>query len=156
MEYRRGRIWQGYREQRRPRPDHPVRDTPLGFPAMTSLRAVSPALRSLSPTVRGSLLIVGGATFAGILGPLARLLYNAGMTPFAFVVWRGLIAGSALWLLVAWRRRSDPARHGIVLARLPRRQRLALLGFVTSNVVLNTSLFVAFDRIPIAVALLTF
>jgi drug/metabolite transporter (DMT)-like permease len=30
------------------------------------------------------------------------------------------------------------------------------LGFIAANVVLNTSLFVAFDRIPIAVALLTF
>jgi drug/metabolite transporter (DMT)-like permease len=123
---------------------------------MTSLRALSPAMHGLSPTMRGSLLIVSGATFAGILGPLARLQYDAGITPFAFVVWRGLVAGAALWLLVAWRRGRDPDRNGLVLPRLPRRQRLALLGFIASNVVLNTSLFVAFDRIPIAVALLTF
>ena len=114
------------------------------------------ALRALSPGLRGSLMIVTGATFAGILGPLARLLYDQGMTPLAFVVWRGIIAGAGLWLLVFLRRRRDRVRNGLVLARLPRRERLALIGFVTSNVVLNTSLFVAFDRIPIAVALLTF
>ncbi len=114
------------------------------------------ALRALSPGVRGSLLIVAGATFAGILGPLAGLLYDQGMTPFAFVAWRGFIAGAALWLLVAWRRRRDRADRSLALRHLPRRERLALLAFVMSNVVLNTSLFVAFDRIPIAVALLTF
>ena len=114
------------------------------------------ALRLLSPAVRGSLLIVTGATFAGVLGPLARLLYDDGMTPLAFVVWRGVVAGAALWLLVAVRRRRDPVRHGLMYGRLAARERLALVAFVTSNVVLNTSLFVAFDRIPIAVALLTF
>ena len=114
------------------------------------------ALRAMSPTLRGSLLIVLGATFAGIIGPLARELYDQGMTPFAFVVWRGIVAGAALWLLVAWRRRRDPAANGLVFERLPGRERLALVGFVTANVVLNTALFVAFDRIPIAIALLTF
>ena len=78
------------------------------------------------------------------------------MTPFAFVVWRGIIAGGALWLLVFLRRRRNRARKGMALASLPRRERIALVAFVTSNVVLNTSLFVAFDRIPIAIALLTF
>jgi drug/metabolite transporter (DMT)-like permease len=114
------------------------------------------SLRSLSPTLGGSLLIVLGATFAGIIGPLARELYDQGMTPFAFVVWRGIVAGAALWLLVAWRRRRDRAANGLVFGRLPQRERLALIGFITANVVLNTALFVAFDRIPIAIALLTF
>ena len=112
--------------------------------------------RSLPPALRGSLFIVLGSTFAGILGPLARGLYDQGMSPFAFVVWRGLVAGTALWLIVFFRRRRDRAGAGFALATVPRRQRLALLGFAVSNVVLNTSLFVAFDRIPIAIALLTF
>lgn len=114
------------------------------------------ALRTLPPAVLGSLLIVMGGTFAGILGPLARLLYDEGMTPLAFIVWRGGIAGVALWLLVLVRRRRDRARNGFAFGRLPRHERLALLGFITSNLVLSTSLFEAFDRIPIAVALLTF
>ncbi len=114
------------------------------------------ALRALPPAVLGALLIVMGAIFAGILGPLARLLYDEGMTPLAFVVWRGVVAGAALWLLVLVRRRRDRARNGFVFGRLPRHERLALLAFITANMVLNTSLFVAFDRIPIAVALLTF
>lgn len=114
------------------------------------------ALRALSPHVRGSLFILVGATFAGVLGPLAGLLYEQGMTPFSFVVWRGLVAGAVLWLIVYWRRRRDRAGHGMVFGSLPPRERLALIAFVTTNVILNTSLFVAFDRIPIAIALLTF
>ena len=114
------------------------------------------AFRALSPTMRGSLLIVVGAIFAGIIGPLAAILYDQGMTPFSFVVWRGIVAGGALWLLVLWRRRRDPGTYRLVYRRLPRREKLALAGFVASNIVLNTSLFVAFDLIPIAIALLTF
>ncbi len=114
------------------------------------------ALRALSPGVRGSLYIVIGSVFAGILGPLAGTLYDQGMTPFSFVVWRGIVAGAALWLLVLWRRRRDRRSRVLDLGRLPRRQRLALLGFIASNIVLNTALFIAFDRIPIAIALLTF
>src|SRR5205814_862337 len=137
---------------------------PPGFVADFALRplngrlrfAAMIALRAMSPGIRGSLLIVVGATFDGILGPLARLLYDQGMTPFSFVIWRGIVAGAALWLLVAIQRvrNREPTRSGF--RRLPRRQALALLGFIASNVVLNTSLFVAFDRIPIAIALLTF
>jgi len=112
--------------------------------------------RALSPSLRGSLLIVTGATFAGVLGPLARLLYDAGMTPFGFVVWRGIVAGTALWLLVAWRRRGSPRGTRRGLGNVPGRERLALVLFITSNIILNTSLFVAFERIPIAIALLTF
>lgn len=97
-----------------------------------------------------------GASFAGVLGPLARGLYDQGMEPFAFVVWRGIVAGTALWLLVWLRPRRDLADRRPALFHVPRRQQLALLAFVGTNVVLNTSLFVAFERIPIAVALLTF
>jgi drug/metabolite transporter (DMT)-like permease len=114
------------------------------------------AWNRLSPTLRGSLLIVLGASFAGVLGPLARGLYDQGMEPFAFVVWRGVIAGTALWLIVLLRSRRDPTYRRFALATVPRRQRLARLAFAATNVILNTSLFVAFDRIPIAVALLTF
>ncbi len=110
----------------------------------------------LPPGLRGSLYIVLGSSFAGILGPLARSLYDQGMAPLSFVVWRGIVAGTALWVIVLVRRRRAPGRYRLALLRLPGRQRLALLGFVTMNVLLNTSLFVAFDRIPIAVALLTF
>ncbi|MBM4408844.1 MAG: hypothetical protein FJ038_09685 [Chloroflexi bacterium] len=110
--------------------------------------------RSRDPRLLGSVLVVLGATLSGVLGPLARLLYEAGMTPFAFVVWRGIIAGAALWLLVLWRRRRPGYR--VVIASLPRRERIALVVFAGANIVLNTSLFVAFDRIPIAIALLTF
>ena len=118
--------------------------------------AVGARVGGLSPQVRGSLVIITGSVFAGIIGPLARVLYDAGMTPFSFVVWRGIIAGAALGLLVWWRRRQDPAGRGLVFGRLPRRERWALLAFVISNIVLNTSLFVSFDLIPVAVALLLF
>ena len=122
---------------------------PLRFTAMD-------AWRRLSPSTRGSLYVILGASFAGILGPMAAGLYDRGMEPFAFVVWRGIVAGAALWAIVLWRRRRGVGRYGIVIRRLPRRERLALFAFAGTNVILNTSLFVAFDRIPIAVALLTF
>lgn len=120
------------------------------------MRVAAPGRRQpLHPQLLGSLLIVTGGTFAGVLGPLARLLYDAGMTPFAFVVWRGLVAGVILWLIVLLRRRSSPG-YDVVFGRLPRRERLALIAFVAANIALNTSLFIAFDRVPIAIALLTF
>jgi drug/metabolite transporter (DMT)-like permease len=130
-------------------------DPGLTRPATFVRAAASGRRQPLHPQLLGSLLIVTGGTFAGVLGPLARLLYDAGMTPFAFVVWRGLVAGAILWLIVLVRRRTSRT-YGIVFGRLPRRERLALIAFVVTNILLNTSLFIAFDRVPIAIALLTF
>ena len=106
------------------------------------------------PELLGALLIVGGTTLAALVGPIAKILYDEGMTAFAFAVWRGIVAGAALWALVLWRRRRDPVANPIVFGRLSRRERGYLLAFCISNIVLNTSLFVAFERIPVAVALL--
>ena len=118
------------------------------------LRDAPGTRRPIDPQLLGSLLVVLGATASGVLGPIARILYDAGMTPYAFVSWRGVIAGAALWLLVLWRRRQPGYR--VVIRSLPRRERFALAAFVVANIVLNTSLFVAFDLIPIAIALLVF
>ena len=117
--------------------------------------AVTP-LRSLSPAARGSLLVLFATGFSGTIGPILSLLYHTGFTPLAFAVWRGIIGGGALWLLVLWQRRRNPNGRGIVFGRLSGRERLAVAGFVVTNIVLNTALFVAIDHIPIAVALLTF
>jgi drug/metabolite transporter (DMT)-like permease len=109
----------------------------------------------ISPTVLGSLFVLTSAGLSGALGPVLRLLYDQGVTPIAFTVWRGIVAGSVLLGYLAWRRRRDPSAS-IVPRGLPRRERLALVGFTASNIVLNTSAFIAFDRIPVAVALIIF
>jgi drug/metabolite transporter (DMT)-like permease len=106
------------------------------------------------PELLGALLIVGGTTLAALVGPIAKILYDEGMTAFTFAVWRGVVAGSALWLIVWLRRRRDPIANPIVFGRLSPRERGFLLAFCAANIVLNTSLFVAFERIPVAVALL--
>jgi drug/metabolite transporter (DMT)-like permease len=115
---------------------------------------VTSARLAARPELLGALLIVGGTTLAALVGPIAKILYDEGMTAFTFAVWRGVVAGSALWLLVWVRRRRDPIANPIVFGRLSRRERGFLLAFCVSNIVLNTALFVAFERIPVAVALL--
>jgi drug/metabolite transporter (DMT)-like permease len=114
------------------------------------------ALHALSPAARGSLLVLVAAGASGTLGPILSLLYAGGFTPLGFAVWRGIVAGGTLWLFVLWQRRRDPAANPVVLPQLSGHERLMLLGFVGSNIILNTSLFVAINTIPIAVALLTF
>ena len=121
----------------------------LPFPAVTPLR-------SLSPAARGSLLVLVATGVSGMIGPILSLLYETGFNPLAFAVWRGIIGGGALWILILRRRRRDPVGHGIVFGRVSGRERLALAGFVVCNITLNTAVFVAITRIPIAVALLTF
>lgn len=114
------------------------------------------AFRSLSPAARGSLAVLLGSGFSGIIGPLLSLVYATGFEPLAFAVWRGFIGGGALWLFILWQRRRNPSTGGIALVGLSGHQRRMLAGFVVCNMILNTALFVAINSIPIAVALLTF
>jgi len=100
-------------------------------------------------------IVVGSAALFGMLGPLSRFAYDAGMEPPAFVVWRALFGLAATAAFVAWRVR----RGDITLARwstLPGSARRLLLLAALMGFTLNLAMFIAFDRITVALALLGF
>lgn len=108
----------------------------------------------MTPALGFGLVIVAAVLF-GMLGPLSRFAYDAGMQPTAFVAWRALIGLAGVSLFVAWRVR----RAGVSLTRpgaLPTRARALLLVAALMGFTINASMFIAFDRITIALALLGF
>ena len=99
-------------------------------------------------------VLVSAALF-GMLGPLSRFAYDAGMEPAAFVAWRALIGLAAVGAYVAWR----VHRAGIRLVRpgeLSRRVKATLFVAALMGFTLNLAMFIAFDRITVALALLAF
>jgi drug/metabolite transporter (DMT)-like permease len=77
------------------------------------------------------------------------------MEPTAFVAWRALIGLLATGAYVVWRVRRRATRL-IRLRDLPRRSRAALLVAAIAGFTLNLFMFIAFDRITVALALLGF
>jgi drug/metabolite transporter (DMT)-like permease len=113
-----------------------------------------PAQARLSPTAGMAVVLTGAALF-GMLGPLARFAYDAGMEPAAFVAWRAGIGLVGLVLFAWWQVR----RGATVLVRpwrLAPRVRATLLLAAVMGFTLNLSMFIAFDRITVALALLGF
>jgi drug/metabolite transporter (DMT)-like permease len=105
--------------------------------------------------VRGFAVVIASAALFGMLGPLSRFAYDAGMEPTAFVAWRALIGFAGLGAFVAWRVRRGATR----LARwgdLSTRARTTMLVAALAGTVLNLCMFIAFDRITVALALLGF
>ena len=103
----------------------------------------------------GVAIVLVAASLFGTLGPLSRFAYDAGMEPLAFVAWRGGIGFLATAGFVAWR----IARRGrrlVRLADLDGRARLSLGVAAVMGFVLNLCMFIAFDRITVALALLGF
>jgi drug/metabolite transporter (DMT)-like permease len=103
----------------------------------------------------GVAIVLVAASLFGTLGPLSRFAYDAGMQPLAFVAWRAAIACLATAAFVAWR----IARRGERLTRLSdldRRARLSLAAAALAGFTLNLCMFIAFDRITVALALLGF
>jgi drug/metabolite transporter (DMT)-like permease len=107
------------------------------------------------PPVTGFLTVVLAASLFGMLGPLSRYAYDAGMEPLPFVAWRAGIGFVAAATFVGWR-----ASNGIEpvtrLARLDRVERVTLLVAALLGFALNLAMFVSFDLITIALALLGF
>jgi drug/metabolite transporter (DMT)-like permease len=107
------------------------------------------------PPIAGVLIVLTAASLFGTLGPLSRFAYEAGMEPLAFVGWRGAIGFLATAAFVWWR----IAHRGERLTRprdLDRRARASLAVAATMGFTLNLSMFIAFDRITVALALLGF
>jgi drug/metabolite transporter (DMT)-like permease len=105
--------------------------------------------------LRGFLIVIASASLFGMLGPLSRFAYEAGMEPPAFVAWRGMIGFLALGVFVAWRVRRGATRL-VRFGSLPRRAKLAMLAAALAGTVLNLCMFISFDRVTIALALLGF
>lgn len=107
------------------------------------------------PPFTGVVVVLVAASLFGALGPLSRFAYGAGMEPLAFVAWRAGIGFLATALFVAWR----IARRGGRLTRLrdlDGRARASLVVAALMGFVLNLCMFIAFDRITVALALLGF
>lgn len=103
----------------------------------------------------GFALVIGAAALFGTLGPVSRFAYDAGMEPGAFVTWRALIAVIASGAFVVWRIRSG-AVPLIRLRALRPRVQVTLFVAMMMGFLLNVLMFVAFDLVTVALALLCF
>ena len=110
---------------------------------------------SARPPVSGFVIVVVAASLFGMLGPLARYAYDAGMEPLGFVAWRSGIGFVAAAIFVAWR--IDRGAERLTRLRdLDRTARRTLAVAALSGFVLNLAMFIAFDLVTIALALLGF
>ena len=129
---------------------------PVSSPTVRPAASVAPVVASTEhPPLIGFGIVIGAAALFGTLGPLSRFAYDAGMEPAAFVAWRALIALIATSVYVAWRVRRGSTRL-IRLSELRTRSRTLLLLAAVMGFTLNLSMFIAFDRITVALALLGF
>ena len=124
-------------------------------PAATPL--TTPAALDREPPIplTGVLSVLLGAALFGTLGPLSRFAYDAGMSPASWVAWRAGIGAIATIAYVTWRVRTGRT-HLVRPSDLDDRAKRLLLVAALMAFTLNLSMFVAFDRISIALALLGF
>jgi DME family drug/metabolite transporter len=128
--------------------------TPALKPAATATAAPLAAPTTHPPLI-GFGIVIGAAALFGMLGPLSRFAYEAGMEPTAFVAWRALVGLLGTGAYVAWRVRRGATRL-VRLGELPTRTRVLLLSAAVAGFSLNLFMFIAFDRITVALALLGF
>ena len=107
------------------------------------------------PPVAGFVIVIVAASLFGTLGPLSRFAYDAGMEPLPFVVWRGLIGLAGAAVFVAWRIRRGSMRL-TRLRDLDRGARLSLAVAALMGFTLNLAMFISFDLVTVALALLGF
>lgn len=110
------------------------------------------------PTARapwlGALVVLTAATLFGALGVTSRFAYDAGLQPFAFVAWRAGIGALGLLFVVAALRGPGRAWAELAAATGSARRALWLAALLAAGV--NLSIFLAFDRTTVALALLGF
>jgi len=104
--------------------------------------------------VAGVLVVAVAAALFGFLGPVTRFTYAAGLAPFAFIAWRSLIGMVGAAGFVVWGRRRDPG--GGWNGRQSPRTWAALLMASAASFGVNAGMFIAFQRIPVAMVLLAF
>lgn len=128
----------------------------MSSPTVRSSASVAPVVTTTAhPPLIGFGIVLGAAALFGMLGPLARFAYDAGMEPAGFVTWRALIGLAGVGAYVAWRVRRGSTRL-VRLGDLRGRTRSLLLLAALAGFTLNLSMFIAFDRITVALALLGF
>lgn len=116
------------------------------------MTAPAVARTALPAPLLGVLIVASAATMFGMLAPVSRFSYAMGLAPFAFIFWRSILGMAGTAGLMAWRRgRRDRAR-----AAMTGRNRAALLAAGTGGFLVNVGMFVAFQRLPVALVLLTF
>lgn len=103
----------------------------------------------------GAGLIVVAAVCFGTLGPITRYADDAGVGSLAIVTWRAGIGATAMLLLLL-ALRGAAGRRPLSLRALPPRDRWFIGVASMANLVLNLSMFIAFVRIEIGLALLVF
>lgn len=108
-----------------------------------------------SADLAGAGLIVLAAVCFGTLGPLSRFAEDAGVDALTLVTWRSALGAGVMALFIAARTAAGGVRP-VSLRGLPRRDRWFMAGAAVANTILNFSVFVAFTRISIALALLVF
>lgn len=128
----------------------------MSAPALRPSATATPVAASTEhPPLIGFGIVIGAAALFGTLGPLSRFAYEAGMEPAAFVAWRAFIGLVATGIYVAWRIRRSATRL-VRLRDLSTRARTTLLVAAIAGFTLNLCMFIAFDRITVALALLGF
>jgi len=105
-------------------------------------------------TLLGTLLALVAASLFATLGPLSRYAAEAGIGAIAFVAWRAGIGALALAVPIAVTGGSSASVAA--LRGLDRRGRLSLVVAVTMGFTLNVSIFLAFGRLTIGLALMLF
>ena len=107
------------------------------------------------PPLFGFAVVLLGATLFGTLGPVSHFVYEAGMEPIPFVAWRALLGALTVGVFVAWRIQRGSERL-VRPSSLARGERTSLAIAAACGAGLNIAMFVAFDRIAVALALLCF
>ena len=102
----------------------------------------------------GALLVIAAATLFGLLGVTSRFAYDAGVQPFAFVAWRAGVGALGIALIVVAVR--GPRSIWANLRASGRGARRGLLLAMVLAAGVNLSMFLAFDRTTVALALLGF
>ena len=103
----------------------------------------------------GAGLIVLAAVCFGTLGPLSRFAEDAGVSALTLVTWRAGLGAGVMAIFISARIVAGNARP-IALRAIPVRDRWFMVAAAVANTMLNFSVFVAFGRISIALALLVF
>jgi drug/metabolite transporter (DMT)-like permease len=107
------------------------------------------------PPLHGFVIVILAASLFGMLGPLSRFAYEAGMEPLPFVAWRAFIGLLGTLVFVVWR----ISRGGTRLVRLrdlTPRSAIALGVASVTVFTLSIGMFAAFERTTVALVLLGF